>query len=680
MWGGAVLALWVGTQYLAHTWAYAAVLGPAWLQVGPWKLYPLWQGFLWAWWFRATPGLTAILDGAMSTMLWTALSVWGATTFVVLRRAQAVGGHTDVHGSAHWATLNDLRTAHLLDGKGVYVGALDLPARWWPSRRYRRYLQHGGPEHVLVIAPPRSGKGINTVVPTLLTWPHSVLVHDPKDSENWRLTSGYRRRVLEQRCLRFDPTCNDGTAARYNPLLDIRSSPYDFRDALTIAEAIVERDAFSIRKDEQHWDETAIQLLVAVLLHVLYTEKEKSLATCYYLLTNLQDSLLDVLAAIRTTIHDPHDQYHWVDPRTTKPTRTHPAIAHAVRAVENKSPNERSSVVSSALAHFTVYQDTIMAKNTAYSDFSLGDLLNDEDPISLYLTTPSSEKAHVMPLLRVIVNMALRRMTERMRDPTRGWAAPDVWRLLFMLDEFPDFGRIPALQGKLAVLASFGVKAVLVAQDVAQIQEKYGRDESLTSTCNVQVCFAPNKLETAKWISEKTGQRTVHREQRTYTGSRFALWLPHVIASEGETQRPLLTPDEVQRLPQGSEDDPREPGDLLVFVTGHAPVHGKKIRFYQDRAFMQRSTQYPPPGASDCIPHDWWPWRPPPTRPGGPQSHQLLLEHQPTGSKTRVRPLLEYTSDTKDGDHQAATPPQSDETHSDKNGGKNGGHRRGDLF
>src|SRR5262249_1826602 len=147
-----------------------------------------------AWWFRATPGLKAILDGAMSTMLWTALSVWGATTFVVLRRARTVGGHTDVHGSAHWATPNDLRKARLLDGKGVYVGALDLPSRWWPGRRQRRYLQHGGPEHVLVIAPPRSGKGINTVVPTLLTWPHSVLVHDPKDSENWRLTSGYRSR------------------------------------------------------------------------------------------------------------------------------------------------------------------------------------------------------------------------------------------------------------------------------------------------------------------------------------------------------------------------------------------------------------------------------------------------------------------------------------------------------
>jgi type IV secretory pathway TraG/TraD family ATPase VirD4 len=186
-------------------------------------------------------------------------------------------------------------------------------------------------------------------------------------------------------------------------------------------------------------------------------------------------------------------------------------------------------------------------------------------------------------------------------------------------------------------------------------------------------------LETAKWVSEKTGQRTVHREQRTYTGSRFALWLPHVIASEGETQRPLLTHDEVQRLPQGSAEDPREPGDLLVFVTGHAPVHGKKIRFYQDREFVQRATDYLPPEASDRIPHDWWPWRPPPT--GGPPPHQSLLEHHPTRSTTQAIPLLEYKGDTNNGSHKVSTaeshgmdPPRDD------NGMEQGGHRRGDLF
>ncbi len=53
------------------------------------------------------------------------------------------------------------------------------------------YLRHDGPEHVLCFAPTRSGKGVGLVVPTLLTWPGSAIVHDIK-GENWQLTAGFR--------------------------------------------------------------------------------------------------------------------------------------------------------------------------------------------------------------------------------------------------------------------------------------------------------------------------------------------------------------------------------------------------------------------------------------------------------------------------------------------------------
>ena len=36
--------------------------------------------------------------------------------------------------------------------------------------------------------------------------------------ENWALTAGWRQRALGSLCLKFDPTCDDGSAARYNPL------------------------------------------------------------------------------------------------------------------------------------------------------------------------------------------------------------------------------------------------------------------------------------------------------------------------------------------------------------------------------------------------------------------------------------------------------------------------------
>jgi type IV secretion system protein VirD4 len=81
------------------------------------------------------------------------------------------------------------------------------------------YLRHDGPEHVLAFAPTRSGKGVGLVIPTLLTWPHSTVIHDIK-GENWQLTAGFRSKFSH--CLLFNPA--DPKSARYNPLLEVRKS------------------------------------------------------------------------------------------------------------------------------------------------------------------------------------------------------------------------------------------------------------------------------------------------------------------------------------------------------------------------------------------------------------------------------------------------------------------------
>ena len=92
------------------------------------------------------------------------------------------------------------------------------------------YLRHDGPEHVLCFAPTRSGKGVGLVVPTLLTWPDSAIVHDIK-GENWTLTAGWRARF--GRVLLFDPTNN--LSAAYNPLLEVRRGEWEVRDVQNIA-------------------------------------------------------------------------------------------------------------------------------------------------------------------------------------------------------------------------------------------------------------------------------------------------------------------------------------------------------------------------------------------------------------------------------------------------------------
>ena len=93
-----------------------------------------------------------------------------------------------------------MKAAGLLGPDGVVLGKLE-----------RNYLRHDGPEHVLWFAPTRSGKGVGLVVPSLLSWPGSAIVHDIK-GENWQLTTGFRAKY--GRVLLFDPT--DPNSAAYN--------------------------------------------------------------------------------------------------------------------------------------------------------------------------------------------------------------------------------------------------------------------------------------------------------------------------------------------------------------------------------------------------------------------------------------------------------------------------------
>src|SRR6185312_1065647 len=97
------------------------------------------------------------------------------------------------------------------------------------------YLRHDGPDHIMAFAPTRSGKGVGLVVPTLLSWTGSAVIHDIK-GENWALTAGWRSKFSH--CLLFNPT--DPRSARYNPLLEVRRGPEEVRDVQNIADILVD--------------------------------------------------------------------------------------------------------------------------------------------------------------------------------------------------------------------------------------------------------------------------------------------------------------------------------------------------------------------------------------------------------------------------------------------------------
>ena len=254
-----VLTMWSATQWVAHELGYQPALGAPWFALRDVPIYKPWRLFQWWYAYEAyAPELFA--RGGLITASGSGLGILAAIAGSVLRSRHEQ--HVTTYGSARWATTRDLRRGGLLGKEGVFLG------RWRNS-----YLRHNGPEHVMAFAPTRSGKGVGLVVPTLLSWTGSAVVHDIK-GENWELTSGWRSGFST--CIRFDPT--DRRSPCYNPLMAVRRGEHEVRDVQNIADILVDPEGSLERRN--HWEKTGHALLVGVILHVLYAEEDKTLSGC----------------------------------------------------------------------------------------------------------------------------------------------------------------------------------------------------------------------------------------------------------------------------------------------------------------------------------------------------------------------------------------------------------------
>ncbi|HWJ75894.1 MAG TPA: conjugal transfer protein TraG [Kaistia sp.] len=587
---------WGATEYVAWKLGFQGQLGPPWFTVLDFPFYVP-PSFFW-WWYAYdayAPGtftegaFIAASGGFIAVAVAIGMSVWRA------REAKKV----ETYGSARWAGTEEVKSAGLLGSDGVVLG-----------RYGRDYLRHDGPEHVLCFAPTRSGKGVGLVVPSLLTWPGSAIVHDIK-GENWQLTAGFRAR--HGRVLLFDPT--NAKSSAYNPLLEVRRGEWEVRDVQNIADILVDPEG-SLEK-RNHWEKTSHALLVGAILHVLYAEADKTLAGVAAFLSDPKRPIESTLSAMMTTAH-------------LGEAGPHPVIASAARELLNKSDNERSGVLSTAMSFLGLYRDPVVAEVTRRCDWRIGDIVGGKRPTTLYLVVPPSDIVRTKPLIRLILNQIGRRLTEDLNAKT------DRHRLLLMLDEFPALGRLDFFESALAFMAGYGLKAFLIAQSLNQIEKAYGPNNSILDNCHVRVSFATNDERTAKRVSDALGTATEMKAMKNYAGHRLSPWLGHLMVSRSETARPLLTPGEVMQLP---------PADEIVMVAGTPPIRAKKARYYEDGRFKERIL--PPPALTELreARADDWTSRPLPVKAESagaatPSMFPVSDDEDTTDSERRRQPEL----------------------------------------
>jgi type IV secretion system protein VirD4 len=549
-----LLGLWVGTQSLAASTGYSVqMLGEPFFSLAGTSIYLPWKLFSWATHFGFND--ERVRAGYLFTLLGVGVGLLsGVGLRLIYDKQKAQSELTgNVYGDAAFATLKDIYRYGLVgQGRGVFLG----------KTSQEQYIRHDGPEHYAIIAPTRSGKGAGIVVPTLLTWRGSVVVYDLKE-ENFQRTAGERSRFSD--ILYFNP--NSLTTTRFNPLQEMRSGDCEVRDAQNIANMIVEPDRPGVH---DHWIRTGNSLLTAAILHVKYAAPpwERNLNGVAKLLSRPDKTLTETLQEMLETKH--------ICDENNRPLKAHPGVAAAVRDVLNKSGDDKSSVVSTVMGYLGVYRDPLLANATSCSDFTIDSLVNGERPKSLYMVIPAGDIDRLRPVIRILVSLICRRLTERAVTGERR-DQEHRHKMLLMLDEFPALGRLEFFESALGFLAGYGLKAMLVCQSLSQLKQVYGDRSSILDNTHVRVMFRPETVETAEYISKTLGQTTVRYKTKSESGKKGSPFMGSVNESLHFGSRPLLTPREVMELP----DD-----EALVMVGGGRPIRAKKIRYFDDGSFI----------------------------------------------------------------------------------------------
>ena len=603
----ALASLILATQQVAAYFAYQPALGLPWMSAFGTVWYAPWKIITWHQLGSQHEAVRqAVFHGQMLFMIPQMLILGYA-----LMSARKPKGHSDLHGSARWASDDEIKEMGLLEGRGVYVGGWVKRFHGWQAVRLwlrlrpawvHCYLRHDGPEHMLLYAPTRSGKGVGIIIPTLLSYPGSTASLDIK-GENWALTSRYRQ-SLGHTVLRFDPSDSSGVSACFNPLEEVRLDTLQaIPDVQNIATMIVDPEGKGL---QDHWSKAGFAFIAGVILHclVMVRHRQKRTATLHDLLNMLADENRSIEELFQEMLETEHAVLvkECFPNGATGGEHIHLFIASSAREMLNKAGNEGSGVVSTALVNLALYRDPVVAMNTSRSDFRVHDLMNHEAPVDLYLVMSPADVNRLRPLIRLILNLIISRICERMEFENGEQKKPSR-RLLMLLDEFTSIGKMEIVNKSIAYAAGYGISYMLVIQNVEQLNETYGKENGIKGNCHIRIAYAPNTLETAKELSEMTGKTTVLTQKTSVSGSRSG-HLKNASVSVSETARALLTPDECMRLPglQKKGDKAKKPGDMLIFVAGRSPIYGRQNLFFLDPIFSERAKMGAPAKSDSLCP------------------------------------------------------------------------------
>lgn len=467
------------------------------------------------------------------------------------------------HGSARLGDLDDAKLGGLISGhpESVVLGRATWLGRGASARQLVTIHDF---THLLTVAGTGRGKGVSTVIPNAFRWPKGLIVTD-KDFEVFRTVSAYRRRTYGQEQYRIDPLDLLGPGgAGFNPMAEIDGNAITlFEDSCALANLIVFRTG---KEHEPYWDDVAEAVIAAFIAFVCACEADpnrRNLVTVRDLLSSPEKYERAVAVMKRVTSH-------------------HGILARAAGRMEFVKDRELNSVMSCVNRHIKFLNSPGIAKSFSRSSFKAAELRTPTGA-SVYLPIVPGRTDVMAPFNRVMVGSLIRAAAAALPFEHN--------RMLAILDEAGQLGRLPVLQEATTLFRGRGTRLWFIFQSLDQVATVYGdHAQILLDNLDTQQYFGLDAAtETAEKISRRIGDATV-ADGSTNTGSSVSRSEPSfgsqsggsvsVSHSTGDTRnwiaRKVLFPDEIARL---------DPKISLVFHR-HLPVLPiELVRYYEDAEF-----------------------------------------------------------------------------------------------
>lgn len=212
------------------------------------------------------------------------------------------------------------------------------------------------------------------------------------------------------------------------------------------------------------------------------------------------------------------------------------------------SDTVRSGVIIGLGSRLQVFQSELIKKITAKNEIDLE--LPGQQPCAYFLVTSDQDSTFDF-LASLFLSFCFIKLVRYADHNCEGGKLPVPVHILG--EELTACGTIPDLSRRLSVIRSRNISMSCVFQNLAGLQNRYPQNlwQEIIGNCDAQLFLGCTDQLTAEFISARTGLASVAVSSKSkQLGTwRISNYTPEFRETSGVGKRPVLTPDEVLRLP-----------------------------------------------------------------------------------------------------------------------------------